>query len=478
LGVGATDSTQQQQQHHHPHHAIKKRNKLIGKCPHVKVKINGVEVLCLLDSGSEVSTITHSFYETYLKDTVEHLEDVKSWLKLKAGNGFEIPCVGLMEADVNLHGSDYTDIGILVVENPEDPETRSLKENTPGVIGCNLLQNIYEHEKKIQGNNFLELLKEQEGTQELAAGLKSFEMKVTAYNSIKDELNRKETDILGLVKTTPKLLIPAETGLTISGTTRQLPSGYQVLVEPVNSSLPPGLIVYPSVSKVERGRVKFQVRNYSKTDVIFHQSQRIAKISAFEECLPELNLHTQEKKISLSDHNEDKSNDQNTMLPPGLDMDLTGLTTEEQENFKKLIQKYSDVFSYEETDIGCTDTIKHEIHLTDDDPIVQADRRIPPHLIPEVKKILQQWMNGGIIKDSNSPFASQMVIVKKKCGSLRICIDYRQLNMKTIRDAFPLPRIEESLESLKNAKYFLQFGSDTRISSGIFARRRPIQNCI
>ena len=60
----------------------------------------------------------------------------------------------------------------------------------------------------------------------------------------------------------------------------------------------------------------------------------------------------------------------------------------------------------------------------------------------------------GIIQKSNSPYASPIVLVQKKDGSLRICVDYRRLNAKTVRDAFPLPRIEESLEALRGAKYF------------------------
>ena len=98
--------------------------------------------------------------------------------------------------------------------------------------------------------------------------------------------------------------------------------------------------------------------------------------------------------------------------------------------------------------------MKHRIHTTDELPVKQADRRLPPHLQPEVKEELHKWLNAGIITESSSPYASQIVVVKKKTGGVRICCDFRPLNQKTIKDAFPLPNINEALESLHGAKYF------------------------
>ncbi|KAG1934719.1 hypothetical protein F2P79_019745, partial [Pimephales promelas] len=71
-----------------------------------------------------------------------------------------------------------------------------------------------------------------------------------------------------------------------------------------------------------------------------------------------------------------------------------------------------------------------------------------------VRAHINQLLESQVIRESCSPYASPIVLVKKKDGSLRLCVDYRQLNAKTRRDAFPLPRIEESLDALSGARWF------------------------
>nr|XP_054765533.1 uncharacterized protein LOC129272405 [Lytechinus pictus] len=141
-------------------------------------------------------------------------------------------------------------------------------------------------------------------------------------------------------------------------------------------------------------------------------------------------------------------------LPPGLNLESCKVSRDEKERVVRLIQKHDAVFSKGDFDVGFCSEVPHEIKTTDDIPVNQPYRRIPPHYVKEVKDTLRQLLDQGIIEPSNSPYASPVVLVKKKDGSLRICVDYRQLNKKTLKDAFPLPRIEESLEALNGAVYF------------------------
>ena len=92
--------------------------------------------------------------------------------------------------------------------------------------------------------------------------------------------------------------------------------------------------------------------------------------------------------------------------------------------------------------------------MNDETPFKQRHRRIPSAMYEEVKSHIKQLLSLDIIRSSHSPFASKIVLVKKKDGTLRMCVDFRRLNKKTVKDSFVLTRIEELLESLQGAKFF------------------------
>ena len=84
-------------------------------------------------------------------------------------------------------------------------------------------------------------------------------------------------------------------------------------------------------------------------------------------------------------------------------------------------------------------------------------RQIPVQLQSEVRKCLDNWLKQGIIRLSKSPYASQVVIVHKKTGEIRLCVDFRKLNAISIRNLFPLPRVEEALQAVQAAVWFSSF---------------------
>ena len=105
-------------------------------------------------------------------------------------------------------------------------------------------------------------------------------------------------------------------------------------------------------------------------------------------------------------------------------------------------------------DMGRTNLVKHHIRLTDPLPFKEAYRRIPPQMYDEVRAHIQEMLDLGAIRPSNSPWASAIVLVRKKDGRLRFCIDLRRLNNRTVKDAYSLPKIESILDSLLGAKIF------------------------
>jgi hypothetical protein len=126
----------------------------------------------------------------------------------------------------------------------------------------------------------------------------------------------------------------------------------------------------------------------------------------------------------------------------------------QQTNFQQLLQDYADICAQSQTKIGRTNVIKHRIITKDASPISQPPYRCNPKhkafLQDEVIRMEQQ----ELIQKSASPWASPVVIVDKKGGDKRLCIDYRKLNAVTKADAYPLPRIDDMLESFSNADWF------------------------
>lgn len=121
---------------------------------------------------------------------------------------------------------------------------------------------------------------------------------------------------------------------------------------------------------------------------------------------------------------------------------------------EELLQQFQNCFSDNLTNIGVARTTSMNIELTKNEPIYQRGCRIPFAQRPIVSEMIQDLLASGIIEHSNSPYASQIVMVKKSSGEDRMCVDYRPLNAVTIKHQFPMPIIEELFTKLAGNRYF------------------------
>ena len=143
-------------------------------------------------------------------------------------------------------------------------------------------------------------------------------------------------------------------------------------------------------------------------------------------------------------------------------LDLSGLEawpTEQAEKGRGLLQEYHDIFSLEKHNMGHTNATKHKIVLKDPDtlPFKEHFHRIPPPQLDEVREHLKLMLDAGVVRLSNSPWSNAVVLVRKKDGSPRFCINFRRLNALTMKDSHPLPRICETLESLARVAHYSTF---------------------
>ena len=132
----------------------------------------------------------------------------------------------------------------------------------------------------------------------------------------------------------------------------------------------------------------------------------------------------------------------------------TLLTEDQKEAFKSLVLQYADIFFCREDNLGRTSKLCHSIDTGSAPPIRQHVRRIPPAQRTLVKDLLDDMLHKDIIQPSQSPWASPIVLARKKDGSVRFCADYRKVNEVTRKDAYPLPRINDTLETLSDSKIF------------------------
>ena len=135
-------------------------------------------------------------------------------------------------------------------------------------------------------------------------------------------------------------------------------------------------------------------------------------------------------------------------------IEVPDLPPEEKTCLLDLIAELHGAFSLSMEDRGETDLVQFEIDTGSASPRRQSPRRMPFLVRQEVTRQLQDMQAAGIIQPSKSPWASPIVLVQKKDGSHRFCVDYRELNSVTKKDTFPLPRIDDLLDQLGCAKYF------------------------
>lgn len=119
----------------------------------------------------------------------------------------------------------------------------------------------------------------------------------------------------------------------------------------------------------------------------------------------------------------------------------------------KLINEHRDAFAMNITELGCTPLI--EVTITDDDVLVRAKSyKTSEKKRQEIRGIVRTWKEAGIVKDTNSPYSSVVILFSKSNGENRLVIDYRRLNAQTKKTNFPIPHVDDCFKCLAGCKIF------------------------
>ena len=267
-----------------------------------------------------------------------------------------------------------------------------------------------------------------------------------------------------VVRVASKCIVPPFGHKAIHGKVNLVLHGYKMNVmthglKKRSPSLPLGIDVQTVYATLADGsnRVTVVLRNNTWDWLEIKKGIPIAQMVAANEIPKVTNLVSAEEpkeQPSLT-----KAERQDLLLEK---LDLTGLEAWPEDQVEKahsLLKEYHDIFSLEKHHVGHTKAAKHKIVLKDPDtpPFKERFCQIPPPQHDEVHAHLKMMLDAGVIRPSNSPWCNAVVLVRKKDGSLRFCIDFQKLNSLTVKDSHLLPHICETLESLAGAAHYSTF---------------------
>ena len=189
------------------------------------------------------------------------------------------------------------------------------------------------------------------------------------------------------------------------------------------------------------------VTNHGVTVDVVRPGEILGYIYSVVEVLPETSGEV--KVVTAVDMDEEEEDSLGTQLELG-----DHLSEEQKDLVKAMLKAEGEFLSLTDADIGCLKGPSHRIELIDETPIYQRPRRFPESVTQEIEEQCKELQLADIIEPSSSPWSSPVVPIRKKDGSMRLCIDYRKLNSVTKADKFPLPNLTDAVFGLHGIAYF------------------------
>lgn len=194
---------------------------------------------------------------------------------------------------------------------------------------------------------------------------------------------------------------------------------------------------------ITNGSGYLTILNYDNKIIKFKEGQVLARAFRIDNNIKKINRihevqnHGGKPPLTLDDLNIDENLDLNQKL-----------------KLFNTLNQYRDCFAKDLSELGQTMVAEMNIQLADTEPIVYRPYKLSHSEREEVRIMVDELLKYDIIQESQSPYASPVLLVKKKTGDKRLCVDYRALNKKTIKQHYPLPRIEDQIDRLAGNKFF------------------------
>ena len=401
--------------------------KAVGPTIYMPVRLGGILVEAMVDTGSQSTIISRSLLQKIAQSLkvagsplpVLELPTVRLFGKDGAGGGRELVITAQFNTMVEADGES---VSVLVFVQPDSRQ--------PCLLGMNVLPALGFSMFRANGEPLITK------TDDLKVAMVRL-VQCTVISSLKGSF----VEVEPFQKLQPKS---------------------SVIFEPLGSQLESvGLQTHESLLEIgEDGRLSIPVVNVQGTPARLEKGLRVGLVRCVKQVSEALNSCTGGRMCEKHPVNcarveaISQSKERVEQLLQLLKMSSEKLLESQGQQLTQLIGEYSDVFALNDAELGCTNMVRHSIDTGDNPPVKQRPYRTPIVYRKTISQMIDQMTEQGVIQPSMSPWASPVVLVPKKDGSQRFCIDYRRLNSLTRRDVYPLPRIDDILDTLGEAKYF------------------------
>ena len=391
----------------------------------------------LWDTGAQVSLVHIDYVHKFLPNFVTRIENVDKYVddqhfSLFSASGSNIPIDGVLHVKLTLWNTVVT-VPFLVANS-------SVTGLSEPILGYNVIQ------------QFSSVSNTDDMKQTLKNCLPSnYQNKV---NILVREFSDVQSDWVCKVKVgRQNLRIPAQSSVTVRVPLKgkRYPRETTAIFQPTDMNCDDVTLSETLVNIGPKPSVRLLVSNHSNADFILAKGRVLGSVHRISAIIPAnkgtgLVVSQQKDECDLPSSTSD--------WEPPIDLTSTSLTAEQVEQVKSLLRQENGVFSRQDDDIGCAEGLQLPIELVDLAPVHSTYLAVPKPLLQEVKDYVANLMSKQWIRKSTSPYASPVVCARKKDGSLRLCVDFRRLNAKTIQNQYPIPRVQDALNSLGGSQWF------------------------
>ncbi|KAL1278521.1 hypothetical protein QQF64_025194 [Cirrhinus molitorella] len=441
-------------------------SELVGKKCLVNCYIQGQRTQVLWDTGSQVSAIDETWKADNLPDIwmrdIAEIVDPDNPLQIEAANGTEIPYVGWVEVSVRLVGSSAEfHVPMLVMKGNQQPRP---------IIGFNVIEHVMTSSQTKEGN---------------AEDGNLIKTVTKAFPNLPKRMARAFIKAVSVERTSEYLVRTAHHGVNVPSHSimqvkckvhaKPLKEDTMLVFEPDdNGQWSDGLEFCDTLVQIKKGaspHITLIVQNSTAHDIMLKGKTAIGTVQPVVSVCPfstplDAHLPVQVNRIEV-EHDKDQEVDAELWDPP---IDLSHLEEDKRQIVHEMLREESGCFSRSENDIGCIEKLQLKISLKDQEPVARTYMSVPKPLYEEMKEYILDLIAQGWIEKSHSAYASPVVCVRKRCGSLRLCIDYRELNCKTHPDRQPIPRVQDVMDGLGGNTMFSLLDQGKAYHQGFMAK--------